>query len=960
MMAGPPSDNPYPGLRAFEPDEAELFFGRERETDELRRRLRATRFLAVVGSSGSGKSSLVRCGLIPSLHAGFMAGTGSSWRVAITRPGSDPIGGLTDALDRADVLGTDAAHAHTRRTVLDVTLRDSSLGLAEAVRQAQLPAGDNLLIVVDQFEELFRFRRSRAARAGGDDAAAYVRLLIEASRQEHLPIFLAITMRSEFIGECLTFDWLPEAINAGQYLIPRMSRDALRAAIAAPAALRGATIAPRLIARLLNEVGDDVDRLPVLQHALMRTWDAWAGDHTGDEPIDIGHYEAIGTMTEALSRHADEAYAELGTPAERRIAERLFKTLTETTAEGHGVRRPTGVQRLADVCGTSIRGLEGVIDRFRAPGRAFLQPPAGVPLQPPDVIDISHESLMRLWTRLATWVREEGRAVDIYRRLSRSAAQHAAGEASLWRPPELTLGVRWLRDTGPAASWAGEPAAFEQAMRFLQRSRQAHLLRLTVTVIGVAAAVMLAIGYFQREAQRERDQAEYQRKENVLLQKQVASLKAATADAGQAGRAQSGQVHALRERQAVLRSDVDRLQQVRSDLDVRVAALRDANRGLEAELTRLAAETGLLQGRRRALETEFVRLTTEEHDLSQRSARLEGATPGLQAQVMALRTQVDALADRNQTLQRLVRETRPCARASVRPPEPGVSTANPGDGASSGTEPPEPVPSVPPDPPSSDALRKQIDELTRELARLVRERARLQDEARFLEQENALIDRQRQTLEQENERIAAERGALEVRQRALREAVQRAETERKELAALVDAGEGRNAKKRDQVAAARQKHRELEERAVAEATLIADHQRGADRLRADNARLAGILTPHVDRLLEAARNAPPSRDVAVLLALQAWRWAPYDTDDPAQRVLDNTLSQLLRQVDEAAARRLLAAGDPSAGEVAVTRTQVIVAALCERVPRPLTQDEWRRFMPEGACFTPDAARPCRR
>jgi hypothetical protein len=98
----------------------------------------------------------------------------------------------------------------------------------------------------------------------------------------------------------------------------------------------------------------------------------------------------------------------------------------------------------------------------------------------------------------------------------------------------------------------------------------------------------------------------------------------------------------------------------------------------------------------------------------------------------------------------------------------------------------------------------------------------------------------------------------------------------------------------------------------------------------------------------------------VLLALQAWRWAPYDTGDPAQRLLDNTLSQLLRQVDEAAARRLLAAGDPSAGEVAVTRTQVIVAALCERVPRPLTQDEWRRFMPEGACFTPDVARPCRR
>ena len=589
MMADRPRRNPYPGLRAFEPDEAELFFGRERETDELRRRLRTMRFLAVVGSSGSGKSSLVRCGLIPSLHGGFMAGTGSSWRVAITRPGTDPIGGLADVLDRPDVLGNDEAHAHTRRTVLEVMLRDSSLGLAEAVRQARLPAGDNLLLVVDQFEELFRFRRSRAARAGGDDAAAYVRLLIEASRQEHLPFFVVITMRSEFIGECLAFDWLPQAINAGQYLIPRMSRDALRAAIAGPAAVRGGTVAPRLLTRLLNEVGDEVDRLPVLQHALMRSWDAWARDHTGDEPIDIRHYEATGTMSAALSRHADEAYSELGTPTERRIAERLFKTLTETTEDGHGVRRPTAAQRLADVCGASIAELEGVIDRFRAPGRAFLQPPAGVRLQPQDVVDISHESLMRLWTRLAGWVREEGRAVDIYRRLSRSAEQHAAGEASLWRPPELTLGLRWLRDTQPSAAWAGDPRAFERGIRFLRRSQQAQRLRVALAVLGVAMAVALAIGYFHREADRERIEADRQRQENTRLQGEVSRLKAATGEAGQAGLAQSALVQTLRKHQAELKSEVDRLQQVRGELEAQVTALRNANRGLEADLAQLAA-----------------------------------------------------------------------------------------------------------------------------------------------------------------------------------------------------------------------------------------------------------------------------------------------------------------------------------------------------------------------------------
>src|SRR6478752_8123359 len=99
--------NPFPGLRPFEPDEDHLFFGREREIDELLRRLRTARFVAVVGTSGSGKSSLVRSGLIPALESGFMAGAGSSWRIAVLRPGEDPIGHLADAASRPELLGAE-------------------------------------------------------------------------------------------------------------------------------------------------------------------------------------------------------------------------------------------------------------------------------------------------------------------------------------------------------------------------------------------------------------------------------------------------------------------------------------------------------------------------------------------------------------------------------------------------------------------------------------------------------------------------------------------------------------------------------------------------------------------------------------------------------------------------------------------------------------------------------------
>src|SRR5215472_978128 len=143
--------NPFPGLRPFEPDEDYLFFGREKEIDDLLRRLRFCRFLAIVGTSGSGKSSLVRSGLIPSLYSGFMVKAGSSWRVATMRPGEDPIRHLAEALDESHVLGTDGQLASTNRVLLEATLRRGARGLVESLRQARIPAEDNLLVVVDQF-----------------------------------------------------------------------------------------------------------------------------------------------------------------------------------------------------------------------------------------------------------------------------------------------------------------------------------------------------------------------------------------------------------------------------------------------------------------------------------------------------------------------------------------------------------------------------------------------------------------------------------------------------------------------------------------------------------------------------------------------------------------------------------------------------------------------------------------
>ena len=469
--------NPFPGLRPFEPDEDHLFFGREKEIDELLRRLRSTRFLSVVGTSGSGKSSLVRSGLIPSLYSGFLVAAGSSWRVAMFRPGEDPIGHLAEALDHSGVLGThDNEPEGANRALVEATLRRGSLGIVDAVRYARIPSHDNLLVVVDQFEELFRFRRSRLIDNSRDEAISFVKLLLEAARQDALPIYVVLTMRSDFIGDCIEYPGLPDAVNNGQYLVPRMTRDEVRLAITGPVAVGGGEIAPRLVRRLLNELGDDQDQLPVLQHALMRTWDYWQHHHQPGEPIDAAAYEAIGTLRQALSRHAEEAYHETSGDRGRQIVERMFKALTDTFSDPRGVRRPTSIRELADICEATEAEVIEVVEIFRRPGRSFLMPPSTVTLGARSIVDLSHESLMRGWTRLVEWAEQDRLSASLYMRLSQAAGWYAEGLAGLWRNPELELGLQWKRENRPTAAWGRRhDGSFDRAMAFLDRSEQEHI-----------------------------------------------------------------------------------------------------------------------------------------------------------------------------------------------------------------------------------------------------------------------------------------------------------------------------------------------------------------------------------------------------------------------------------------------------------------------------------------------------
>src|SRR5215510_8531573 len=274
--AGPePARNPFVGLRPFTAAESILFFGRRQQTVELMEQLHRTHFIAVVGSSGCGKSSLIRAGLIPKLKAGFLAEERDQWRVAVMKPGDSPLRTLSVALLEAVPAVDDAEHfVESIRT-----------GGAQAILEKFSPAialsDANLLLLVDQFEEIIRFGVESGKPDQRAEAEDFVSIMLALAEQRRLPIYVVMTMRSDFLGDGDHFHGLPEAMNRGQYLVPRLNRQQRQEAIEGPIRLFGASISPRLLDRALNDVGDKSDQLPVMQHALMRTWEKWEREATG-------------------------------------------------------------------------------------------------------------------------------------------------------------------------------------------------------------------------------------------------------------------------------------------------------------------------------------------------------------------------------------------------------------------------------------------------------------------------------------------------------------------------------------------------------------------------------------------------------------------------------------------------------------------------------------------------------
>ncbi|MEU4217258.1 helix-turn-helix domain-containing protein [Actinoplanes sp. NPDC026623] len=493
----PLGPEPYRGLASFEPEHADWFFGREALTAELIDRLAAGYAAGggmqiVVGASGSGKSSLLRAGLIHAVLGGRLAGGG--WSVRLFTPGRSPLDELAAQLAAATGLPAEDVAAD---------LRGCPGRAADYARRAD-PGSHRLLLVVDQFEEAF------TTCVDGTQRQAFVAALCAAAGPGRA--LIVIGLRADFYAPLLRHPDLVAAVRANQLTVAPMADAELRRAITEPARKAGVEVTDGLVELLLAEVGSgevstrahDAAVLPLLSHALLATW-----QHSRDRRLTVSDYREVGGIDRAVAASADAVYAEFD-EHQRHLARQVFLGLVHIAADAPDTRRRRDWAELVTECDGSTDQVTEVLDRFVAQRLITVDA---------DRVQLSHEALLTAWPLLRDWL-EVDRAGMLTRRHVVEAATTWQREqrchTALYRGARLAVAREWAQRTGApalnpvareflAASVARELAEQHAARRRTRRLRQ---LVAALTVLFLLATTMTVVAArSDRISTRQRDEA---------------------------------------------------------------------------------------------------------------------------------------------------------------------------------------------------------------------------------------------------------------------------------------------------------------------------------------------------------------------------------------------------------------------------------------------------------------------
>lgn len=544
---------PYPGLRSFTEEESLYFKGREGQVEEVIQLLSKNRFLMVTGASGDGKSSLVYAGVIPNARAGFFKSQFNNWVIADFRPERNPLKNLAISLsnaleiDNIESVETEISRGYSAL----VDLYENSKLYSEDPEQSRGKA--NLMILVDQFEELFTNPENYSEGVPSNNSTTTLNLLLETAKislEKNLPIYIICTMRSDFIGQCAAFRGLPEYIGFSQFFVPRLKRKEIQQIIEEPAELSGNKITRRLVERLIYDLTEGIDQLPILQHALSQIW--IAADN-GSEEMDLLHYAMVGGMPveelpdgdqlkyhawfksipetqqksydyssleNVLDIHANKLYESaadhynnlyedtISVRDAKNVLAITFACLTKID-QSRTVRNRMTLAEITHILNREdidVQKAGRIINIFRKEGNTFIRPflmeGDEIDIPPNTVLDITHESLIRNWKRLLKWVNTEYRYyedfIDFKKQLDNWVSSGKSRNFLLPIGP-LSYFEEWYNECRPNKYWisryigneedndiSSSELILENTKEYLKKSNQKHIISRTFMKYGAS------------------------------------------------------------------------------------------------------------------------------------------------------------------------------------------------------------------------------------------------------------------------------------------------------------------------------------------------------------------------------------------------------------------------------------------------------------------------------------------
>jgi WD40 repeat protein/class 3 adenylate cyclase len=482
----PPADVPcpYKGLAAFEADDAEYFFGREELVAQLTARLAGTRFLAVVGPSGSGKSSLVKAGLLPAIWQDALPGS-KEWHTLVLTPGAHPLEELAVrvSLQRGIAPSSLLQALQSDAQALDLAVKQALLDQPEHVR---------LLLVVDQFEEVFALCRDE------DERRQFIDALLCAVEAADSRTVVVLTIRADFYGHCADYPNLAARLQ-DNVLVGPLGEEELRQVIERPAGLVGLRLEPGLAETIVGDVAGEPGALPLLSHALLETWERRRG-----YTLTLAGYAESGGVAGAIAQTADTVFEAL-TPEQHAIARSIFLRLTELGEEGtQDTRRRVAPAELIprpEDAPTVEAVLKTLADaRLITTGE--------------ETVEVAHEAMIREWPALRAWLDEDREGLRTHRHLTETAQEwerldREPGE--LYRGARLATASEWEEQHADLLNplereflAASQRLAWSEE-RERQRRRQQIMVGMAAALAITLILALMAVQQWQRAGRGEQE-----------------------------------------------------------------------------------------------------------------------------------------------------------------------------------------------------------------------------------------------------------------------------------------------------------------------------------------------------------------------------------------------------------------------------------------------------------------------